>query len=113
MSETLEMAGAWLAAAGDDKAGQRAHGSTSAKVEYDAGQQARLHLTDAVTIQPGTPVQQAAKELAILLQQIAGNCAGGSGQFSIIVKIAGRDGKISSAEAMHTITVQAMQVGKT
>jgi hypothetical protein len=107
------MAGMWLAAAGDDKARQRAHGSTSAKVEYDAGQQARLHLTDSVTIQPGTPVQQAAKQLAVLLQKIAGNCAGGDGQFSIVLKLAGRDGKISSAEAMHTITVQTMQVGKT
>jgi len=113
VSETLEMAGAWLAAAGGDKVRQRAHGSTSAKVEYDAGNQARLNLTDAVTIQPGTPVQQAAKELAVLLQQIAGNCAGGNGQFSIVIKMAGRDGKISSAEAMNTITVQVAQLGKT
>ena len=104
------IANAWLEAASDDKNRQAAHGSATAKVEYEKGVPVRVNLTDTVTIQPGTTVRDAAKEIARLLQAIASQLAEEPAAFEITAKLSGRAGRITSANATHTI---AIQVAKT
>lgn len=95
----------WIAAVAAHKFAGKSHGSANAKAEFVDGVPVRSHLTDTVTLKPGMPVMQAARELVSLLATIAKQYESGAGAFSIVLKLSGRDGGISSAEATHTLTL--------
>lgn len=104
----IEAVAAWSEAIHRHKQADRAHGSASAKTEYQDGVPRKLHLTDAITIRPGTDVRAAARKIATLLAEMADQYAGAAprdGAFTIVIRASGSGGAITSAEVTNTLTV--------
>lgn len=103
---------AWMRAVGSHMRDQSAHGSANLKTEFQDGKPVRTHLTDAVTIRPGTPLADAAATLADLLVRMANQGADGgpaASQVAIVVKLSARDGRIGSAEVSRTVTLNLLE----
>jgi hypothetical protein len=103
---------AWMDAVGSHMRDQSAHGSANVKTEFQDGKPVKTHLTDAITIRPGTPLAEAAASLAALLVQMADQGSNGgpeSSQVAIVVKLSARDGRIGSAEVSRTVTLNLLE----